>query len=52
MSTDADRYLGYADIRATQNIGEKALLLVLKYNLSQKRASEVLNVDRGLSAEH
>ena len=48
MSTDAERYLAYADVRASGKVGDKAVLLVNKYGLSQKRASEALGVDRGV----
>jgi transposase len=48
MSTYAERYLAYADVRACGKVGDKAVLLVSKYGLSQKRASEALGVDRSL----
>jgi hypothetical protein len=48
MDSDSARYLGYTDIRNVQLPGEKAVLLVSKYGLSQKRASRILNVKLGV----
>jgi transposase len=48
MDPDSARYLGYTDIRNVQLPGEKAVLLVSKYGLSQKRASRILNIKLGV----
>jgi phosphomannomutase len=48
MDPDATRYLAYADIRNVQLSGEKAVLLVSKYGLSQKCASRILNIKLGV----
>ena len=48
MDTNAKRYLAYNDVRGAQSAGEKAILRVHKYGLSQKCASRVLKVDRGV----
>ena len=48
MDPDLEGYLAYTDIRNVQLPGEKAVLLVSKYGLSQKRASRILNVKLGV----
>jgi transposase len=45
MATDASRYLGYADVREASSNASKAVLLVLKYGLSQKAAARALGVN-------
>ena len=45
MSMDARRYLAYKDVREAKLVGEKAVLLVQKYGLSQKAASRALNIN-------
>lgn len=48
MSTSAHRCLAYSDVRSCEKVGEKAVILVTKYALSQKRTAEVLGVNRSL----
>lgn len=45
MATDTSRYLGYADVREASSNANKAVLLVLKYGLSQKAAARALGVN-------
>ena len=45
INMDARRYIAYKDVREAKLPGEKAVLLVRRYGLSQKAASRALNVN-------
>jgi hypothetical protein len=48
MFTCIDRYLAYSDVRVSEKVGDKAVILVSKYRLFQKRTNEAPGVNRGV----
>lgn len=45
MTADVSRFLAYADVREAPLVGDKAVLLVSKYGVSQKAAARTLGVN-------